>query len=341
MMQMANLLSHADTIRPGPQAATMLSLYDFTLANKLFCTQLITAPSLDKDHSTPLSILLSFASYLFQHAYRSTRASLYAYLTLLILLVLVEDSVTAKLLCDNVATVRLSRQRPPLLPFVQKDRPYAAAFIDLLTDGLNHNLRKRLDTGFYSQSVTVLSRLLSYLAKSKRKLPYHWSELWRSLLSFVRFLTTYAEDLKQLFGTTELVYGLADLLAIALNSGEAFLPDSAAYDDLFYKLVESGEALVKFREAYGLAKADERSSINTLIGVSTHYQDLIEKEHKGKSTNLSPREVSKIIKQGYDTLSIEAKEGLDHVERYREADHKVELKKIARVVVADAAVLVG
>lgn len=61
---------------------------------------------------------------------------------------------------------------------------------------------------------------------------------------------------------------------------------------------------------------------------------------EGKSTlknkNLSPKEVSSVIKQGYETLSIEAGEGLDRWERFREVDWKVALKKIARAAVEDA-----
>lgn len=75
--------------------------------------------------------------------------------------------------------------------------------------------------------------------------------------------------------------------------------------------------------------------MGNLIGVSKHYSDLIASEKKS-GKNLSPREVSRIIKEGYETLSIQAKEGLDHWDKYREADHKVILKKIVRVVVVDA-----
>lgn len=211
--------------------------------------------------------------------------------------------------------------------------------IDIVMDGMNHNLRKRLDVKFYQQSMDVLSRILSHLTKTRTKLVYHWSELWRSLLSLTRFLTTYADDLRNLPDIHKLVESLVDLLTTALSLGEAFLPDAASYDDLFYKLVESGDSLVKFRDTYSLSKPDAITPVNTLIGVSKHYRELIETQ-KSKSTHLTPREVNKIIKQGYDTLSIETKESLDHAERFREADHKVELKKIARVAVTDAAGLV-
>lgn len=216
-----------------------------------------------------------------------------------------------------------------------------AAILDIFIDGINHNLRKRLDTVFYNQSIVVLSRILNHFAKSRTKLTYHWSELWRSLLAFVRFLTTYAEELNTLPGTTSVVRDLVDLLTLALNTGESFLPDSTSYDDLFYKLVESGEALTNLRSAYNLAKPEDRASINTLIGVSTHYREMIDEHHKGKSTNLSPREVSKIIKMGYETLSIETREGLEIGKTFREADWKSVVKRATRVAVADAAALVA
>lgn len=330
----------ADLLRPSRLAAILLALYDFVLANKVFCHEFLTQSRVGKTHEAPFSKFVSFNSYLYTHAYRSGRATMYSYLTLLILLILVEDTTLAKLLCETSESVRLCRQRPPYLPISSGARPYAAAIVDLLTDGINHNLRKRLDATFYLQSVAVLSKLLSHLARSRIKLIYHWSELWRSLLSFVRFLNTYAEDLKALPRTTEVVQSVVDLLTLALTAGESFLLDSSAYDDLFYKLVESGDALVKLRDSYSLASATEKQShINTLIGVSKHYQELIDSQ-RVKKEHLTPREINKIIRQGYETLSIEAQEG-DTVEGgYKEAEHRSILKRVARVAVADATVIV-
>ena len=137
------------------------------------------------------------------------------------------------------------------------------------------------------------------------------------------------------------MHALIDVLTLALTTGEAFLPDAAAYDDLFYKLVESGDALIKLRDTYSLSKSEDKDShVNTLIGVSKHYQELIDSQ-RAKKEHLSPREVSKIIKQGYETLSFEAKEGLEQVGRYREVEHKSGLKRITRVAVADAAAMIS
>ncbi len=133
----------------------------------------------------------------------------------------------------------------------------------------------------------------------------------------------------------KLVDTLVEVLALALSMGEAFLPDAASYDDLFYKIFEFGDSLTKFRDAYELTKRPSSASMNILINVSSHYTRLLE-EQKGKGNkHMSPKEIRKIIRQGYETLSIEAKEGLDRGEKYREASHKALLKKVTRVAVKD------
>lgn len=78
---------------------------------------------------------------------------------------------------------------------------------------------------------------------------YHWSEVWRSILAFIRFLTSYSNELKDLTGIHSLVDSLVNVVALSLTSGDAFLPNAAEYDDLFYKLVETGEILQNFSEA--------------------------------------------------------------------------------------------
>jgi hypothetical protein len=130
---------------------------------------------------------------------------------------------------------------------------------------------------------------------------------------------------------------VVNLLALSLSAGEAFLPTPAAYDDLFYKVVESGEVLVKFRDTYNLSKRPS-NSIDTLVNVSAHYNSLL--DSGGSKRNLTSIQVAEVIKQGYETLSIQTKEGLDGWERYREADDRTLLKKMARATVADVKAMV-
>lgn len=236
--------------------------------------------------------------------------------------------------------MRLCRQRQPYLPLVRNDRILATSILDTMVDGINHNLRRRLDVGLYILCIGNILRLLSHLSRSRTRLSYHWSELFRSLLALVRFLTQYQADLKGLSDIEILLDNLVNLIALSLSAGEAFLPGPAAYDDLFYKLVEIGDILIKFRDSYDLSKRPT-NSIETLISVTAHYQELLTDGAAGRrGKHLTPAQVSGVIKQGYETLSIQAKEGLDSWTKYREADERVFLKKMARTAVADVKALV-
>lgn len=72
-------------------------------------------------------------------------------MNLFILHIIIEDPQLAKRICsdESKTPVRLCRQRQPFLPFVKAERPVAATILDIMVDGINHNLRRRLDTEFY------------------------------------------------------------------------------------------------------------------------------------------------------------------------------------------------
>ena len=328
--------------RPGSEAAVLLATYDFAHANKLFCFNFVSL-SAEKGLEAPISSFLSLTSYLLQHAHLSARATLYSHLNLLILRLLIEDQILCKRICSDESKmlVRLCRQRSPYLPVVRGDRVFASSLLDTMIDGINHNLRRRLDIELYILCVGTILRVISHLSRSRTRLNYHWPELFRSLLSVVRFLNTYAVDLKHLNHIDVLLDDLVNLIALSLSAGEAFLPNPTTYDDLFYKLVEMGEILVKFRANYDLGKRST-NSIDTLISVSAHYNQLLEDGASGRrGKHLTSAQVAGVIKQGYETLSIQAKEGLDSWDKYREADKRVFLKKMARAAVADVKRLIS
>jgi Domain of unknown function (DUF1741) len=225
-----------------------------------------------------------------------------------------------------------------------------------------------------SHTIAILLRLLTYLSSNKTRLPYHWSELWRTLLSLIRFLTTYASDLSSNPQINVLSASLVDLIAFSLSAGDTFLPDPESYDDLFYKIVETEIVITKFRDVYKLSlkpgaaesakigkETENLAAIDTLISVSTHFHSLLfqstrkSSEANGSSSNhtdpstmstmdssthlrknLSSRQVHQIIQQGYDTLSIQTHGNLNTWEKWREADWKLELKRVARGAVEDA-----
>ncbi|KAM4059271.1 UPF0588 membrane protein C20F10.02c [Hirsutella rhossiliensis] len=328
---------------PGENATVLLATYDFCHANKLFCFNLVTLSG-DEGKEQPMASFLGLTSYLLQHAYLSNRATNYAHVNLMVFRLLIEDLVICKRICsdESKANVRLCRQRQPFLPVVKGERVFAACILDAMIDGINHNLRRRLDVSLYTLCVGIMLRIISYLSRSRTRLQYHWSELFRSLLALIRFLATYTSDLKELSHIDTLLDHVVNLLALSLSAGEAFLPTPAAYDDLFYKVVESGEMLTKFKEKYRLENR-KSNSIDTLINVSTHYKQMLTEggtSSKKKLSNLTTHQVTEVIKQGYETLSIQAKEGLDTWDRFREADERTLLKKMARTSVGDVRVMI-
>ncbi|KAJ5138793.1 uncharacterized protein N7515_003641 [Penicillium bovifimosum] len=364
---------------PSQEAAILLATYDFTNANKLFGYHLVHSKPESNEAESPFSSFLSLTSYLLQHAYRSPRVGQYAELNLFTLRILVEDPTICKHICseDGRRKVRICRQKQPYLPVVNGDRVLATVIFDIAIDTITHNLRRRLDVNIYSQTIAITLRLLTYLSKNKIRLTYHWPELWRTLLSLMRFLATYATDLTPNPRIQTLTTSLADLIAFCVSNGDTFLPDPASYDDLFYKLVETGPVITKFRNAYPFfrpnpgtpSKAPDAISdvhcaaIDTLQSVSTHFYTLLfhsegvdavpvaaspKPEEPAavalpsiRKKNLSPREVHRIIKQGYDTLSIQPPEGLSAWNKWREAEWKSELKRAARCAVDDARQLVA
>lgn len=224
----------------------------------------------------------------------------------------------------------------------------------------------------HSHTINILFRLITYASSNKVRFSYHWSELWRSLLTLTRFLTTYSADLSSSSHIQSLTSDLIDLITFCISAGDTFLPDPSSYDDLFYKVVEADPILNRFRSAYkhlttpsksaknkaDRADTDSAHSINTLISVSTHFHSLLflsdgpsttdnptdssqSPPPAAKKKRLSPREVHQIIKEGYATLSVRPQEDLSNWDKWRETDWKPQLKRIARTAVDDTKTMVS
>ena len=352
----------------------LLPVYDFLNANKLFALELLSASNDSKNH--PLGSILSFLSYLLQHAYRTSRASLYSVLAFTILRIILEDPASSKRLVDPTLAlpVRLCRQRPPYLPATPAPRPAAAHILDLAVDALNHNLRRRLDLDLYAAAARIVHRVLARCAADRAALPYHWPLLWQSLLALLRFLRTYAADVQQQPADPHaLLEPLLKSLVLAVARGAGFLPDPAAYDDLFYKLVEQADTLRELKAAYRLSGGRgaptgtgpassgdaapptaastaagtveaRRGPIDVLIAAAAHFHGILEEwKQKGRARRtLSAQDVSKAIREGYESLEVVdlAGMGIDTCEAWREGEERGMLKRVARMAVEDARKLV-
>ena len=328
---------------PSQECCSMLAAYTFVQANKIFAADLLSLPE-STGRESSFSAFLSSTSYLAHHAHRGVRPSHYATLSLLAIRAMAEDPLLVKRLCsqESKTVVRLCRQRPPHLPLVTSARVPATAILDICTDTLSHNLKKKLDVQLYTLCLGIMLRLFKHMDQTKTRLQYHWAYVWGSLMSLIRFLTQYASDLNYLRGMRdELCTTLANLTAFCLSKGDGFLPDPSSYDDLFYKLVEGHDTLPKFKQAYSEKATGQDSfsrAMDALIAVSSHYHDLL-KVQRGRKPHQSPTAVHKVIKEGYETLNLETSEDFGTWDKWREASWKAELKKMIRTAVEDARLL--
>lgn len=175
---------------PSPRAAILLATYDFINANKLFSHNFVNYQETDptsmldlareegiawtdeKIVEPPICAYFSLTSYLLHHAHRSARSALYARLNLLVLRIMLEDlSLCKRLISDETkGIVRLCRQKPPHLPIFRGKRVLLTAVIDMVADGINHNLRKRLDVELYISLMGILMRTISFLIRTRTRL---------------------------------------------------------------------------------------------------------------------------------------------------------------------------
>ncbi|RMZ88186.1 hypothetical protein DV736_g4577, partial [Chaetothyriales sp. CBS 134916] len=326
---------------PTEKGCVMLSAYSFVQANTIFASNFLYAPG-SSVGNTSFAAFLSAVSYLTSHAYRTVRTLHYAVLGLLTVRLISEDSVLVKRLCsqDYKMVFRLCRQRAPYLPLITYARLPAAAILDICTNTLSHNLRKRLDIHLHSLSLGILLRILGALEHTKTRLHHHWPYLWGTLLTLMRFLTQYSADMIYLRGVREeLCTPLARLIAFCLSRGDTFLPDPASYDDLFYKLIEASDILPKYKDAFAeqpVQGADSFSkAMNALISVSSYYHELLG-DQKGRKTHQSPAAVQKVIHDGYESLNLPSDEDFGAWQKWRESSMKADLKKMIRTAVDDA-----
>lgn len=328
----------ADVSRPQPAAAVLITLHNLVLASAEFRQDFVSQSAVRSTSGSCSSDFLSLASYLVQHAHRSSRAATYARLSVFIVRALLEDPTAAKGVCVITTKCRLCRQRPPYLPQGVPMRPQIATVIDIIVDGINHNLRVRLDVALYSSLLGTLKQTIKVLCEARVKIDYHWSELWRSLLSFIRFCTQYAENLRGMVNINTVLADMLATLTLSLTQGDTILNESRAMDDLFYKLVESQDKIHDFGRAYNITYGRPKADLDVLIGVADHFKKIVETSTTSDN-NASAVDVMQSIKAGYETLSIERR---DHVDEYASSDkqeNRAQMRQLIKIVVKDAAAL--
>lgn len=324
---------------PNATISLILGVYHFIQANRVFCRTFVTTPggTLDgQGQQHPFSLFLTMASYLFQNQHKTQRAAAYAHACINVLRIIVEDGgpPTAALVDVKYKTEhsRIAKQRKPVLPNVARPRLLMEVVLDVLQCALRFNMKKRLDYDMYLRVLTTLFHALAYLRSSETRLDYHWKELWKTLDSLVKFLGTYPP------GPTEssVARDVAELvtlnLATCLVHGDSILSSGPDYDDMFYKVVESTSDFEKLSRVYSL---DNTPAMQVITKTTSHYASLL------KEKNLTIGQVSEVIKQGYQTLSLfsitnAAPVGyFEERPKFNEKHERLFMKKFTKLVIDD------
>ncbi|RDX51061.1 DUF1741-domain-containing protein [Lentinus brumalis] len=307
--------------QPIEACVILLPLYEFlhgsALFRRVFAATLATAEEEKKTASriTPLPLtLLSLSSYLLSHASSSSspRAIAYANLAMSTLLVMAEsDEIMSSLRADSKEDVRLCRQRQPPLPLVPPPRPPIGALLDCCILWLRHNLHKKLEVACYLTCIRTCYRAVWYLQREHVRLPYHWQELWRSLMLLLDFLANKLDSLVTTGGVKQLSEETILLLDLALCRNEQVLPSPAALHELVYEVVRSTDVFHKQRELLDkLADphsdaAEKRRSgsklrapqaLANITAVAEHYETKL-REAGIRSANQGLRAIAKEIEK--------------------------------------------
>ncbi|KAL5494715.1 hypothetical protein ACEPAI_176 [Sanghuangporus weigelae] len=322
--------------QPTEAAVILLPVHDFLHLNTVFnaillesfisastssaSTRLVTngksktRPSTSLSTSLPplICTFLTLCSYILTHAtsVQSLRAAAYANLCLATLLHLVENDVAMSALIMPTPSgsdikVRICRQRLPALPAGASTRPVLCAILDCCVLWLRHNLHRRLEMQSYMTCIWIIYHTIWFLSKTRRRLEYHWEELWRSLILLLDFLSAkMSESLK----VEQLVQEIIILLDFSLSHAESFLGTPQAVHQLVYEVVRSTVTLHKQHPLCQQKQAKKRPrgqfttnpsvALRRLLDAAAHYEQVIrDSGTKSSSANSVLRAIAREIER--------------------------------------------
>ncbi|GAA5882056.1 hypothetical protein JCM16303_005580 [Sporobolomyces ruberrimus] len=242
---------------PLDRLAILVTLYEFWKVNKTFASLVFAnLPGLEDQPPTLPPTLISISSYIFSHASTNRRSQVYSRLCLNLLMMLVEDG-DGKLTYEvEPDSVRLCRQRRPILSNqnVTDKRPLVACLIDSVVLFLRFNLKKRLDVDSYAIALRLLQRTMQQLKSEQIKLEYDWVVVWRSILTLSSFVVTHVRDLRTMSDQVDnLISQIFITISYAVYWGEQLLPSPFAQAQLYYKLLHSDQVLSSLSDVLGIS----------------------------------------------------------------------------------------
>ena len=130
----------------------------------------------------------------------------------------------------------------------------------------------------YLHALYVIHRLLSYQKRSRVRVPYPWKELWTSLISLLKFLTSNETALVKKMDVFTVALQVTVIFNLFITYGDTFLPSPSSYDELYYELVRchtTFDALYSMALRYSTSGGEHKVRIPTKILIYYKQKELL------------------------------------------------------------------
>lgn len=301
-----------DKTPPHQTVSIVLGFYEFVSVNRLFARVFVQSRATENggngegkgmassSDSPPFVLFLNLCSWLVQNQHKTHRARVYSRLALIILRLLIEESCQALVDEDSKTTAFAvcQHRNPPLPKYGKEPHALLEGVLDVLQCCVRYNMRaKSMDYEMYTLALTNIYQVIAHLRAHKIRQPYHWQEMWKSLLSLTKFINTHPSSDQNCQETSRLI---SLIFACCLIHGDdTILPDDKQYHDLIYKLIVSAEDIQKLTSQF-----PDSPSTHVIMAAVNHYKSLLENTNKASSL-ISSNQVSQTIKNGYQTISLQ------------------------------------
>eukprot|EP01132_Coremiostelium_polycephalum_P009195 gene9195-11270_t len=199
--------------------------------------------------------------------------------------------------------------------------PLSYYVVELISQFIKCNLKGKVSIEVHQRAIDCLHRVVSYKKKTQSRIFHKWNDVWASLFLLMGFLPSQQVDKNLLHELIQVGNSAVNILYLFINYGDSFLPSPNDYHDLFYEIIRSGPTIESYFQF--IQKNDPNGyytpNLLNIQAIVTHFTGKLQQwstEHP--EIALTYEQVSKVIRDNYNTLSLKLQENLDQYDPYVE-----------------------
>ena len=275
---------------------------------------------------TPSNLLVTFLEYcsIAMQDTKSESSVNTVKLSFLILLCVTEDQYANALMHDQNLVFAVKLHKAPMRhrkisatdgTYQIGSKSLACSVMDLMVEFIRSHLMKRFPLDLYLHSLYIIHRLLSYQKRSRVRVPYPWKELWTSLISLIKFLTSNETTLVKKMNVFSVAYQVTIIFNLFITYGDTFLPSPSSYDELYYELVRchsTFDALYSMALRYSTSGGEYKevavkvtNSLVNIKAITAHFNPKIEAWLASQQLSTPTEDqILEVVKSNYDSLTL-------------------------------------